>query len=71
MQRLQRVEVRRDILAHGGVRASAGFDGENTRGWQRGVAGEELGVFSDLDQADVSFNGKFQDYLEIPRLTES
>ena len=46
VQRLQRVEVCRDVLAHGGVRAAASLNGKDTGGRQRRVACEELGIFS-------------------------
>lgn len=46
VKRLQRVEVCGNVFAHCGVRAAASLDGNDTGGWQCGVAREELGVFS-------------------------
>ena len=46
---LERVEVRRDVLADRGVRAAAGLDGADLRGGQRFVAVEELGVLARED----------------------
>lgn len=45
VQGLQRVQVRADVFAHGGVRAAARFDGLDPCGRQGGAPRQELGVF--------------------------
>ena len=42
-------EVGGDVLANGGVRAAAGFDGTDSGGFQGAVADEELSVFAGED----------------------
>ena len=49
VQGLQRVQVRADVFAHGGVGAAAGLDGLDARGREGGVPGEELGVLARED----------------------
>ena len=50
MQRLQSLQVGRDVLAHGGVGAPPRFDGDDAGGRERVVAVQELGV---LPREDV------------------
>lgn len=56
---LERGEVRRNVLSHGGVRAAAGLYGAETRGRQRGVAQEELAVFAREDVVGHGGDGVF------------
>lgn len=49
MEGLQGEEIGADVLADGGVRAAAGFDGADAAGGQGLVAGEEFGVFAGED----------------------
>jgi hypothetical protein len=48
LEGLQREQVGADVFAHGGVWASAGFDGLDALWGEGFVAGEEFGVFSVL-----------------------
>ena len=46
VQRLQRLQIGADVLAHRRVRAAARLDGRDARRRQGGVAGQEFGVFA-------------------------
>ena len=43
------MQVRADVFADGGVRAAACFDGADPGRGERGVAGQEFGVFARED----------------------
>lgn len=49
VQRLERLQVGGDVLAHGGVRAAAGFDGADARRGEGVVPVQELGVLAGED----------------------
>ncbi|EEY15495.1 predicted protein [Verticillium alfalfae VaMs.102] len=65
VQVLERGEVGRDVLGHGGVRAAARLDGADARGRQGLVAGQELGVLAREDV--VGHGGERVLFAQRPR----